>query len=80
MYAIRSYYGFYTVPLYALVQQRSAVSNRSRVIAGLNILSALFMVISAVMAIFLLGSARFSIAQLFLVTAILNVVVAVYIV
>jgi len=71
--------GFYTVPLYALVQQRSAASQRSRVIAGLNILSALFMVISAVMAIALLGSAKFSIPQLFLVTAILNAVVAVYI-
>jgi len=71
--------GFYTVPLYALVQQRSAVSQRSRVIAGLNILSALFMVISAVMAMILLGSAGFSIAQLFLATAILNAVVAVYI-
>jgi 1-acyl-sn-glycerol-3-phosphate acyltransferase len=71
--------GFYTVPLYALVQQRSAASQRSRVIAGLNILSALFMVISAIMAMVLLGSAGFSIPQLFLVTAILNAVVAVYI-
>jgi 1-acyl-sn-glycerol-3-phosphate acyltransferase len=71
--------GFYTVPLYALVQQRSAVVHRSRVIAGLNILSALFMVVSAVMAMMLLGAAGFSIAQLFLLTAILNAVVAVYI-
>jgi len=71
--------GFYTVPLYALVQQRSAAPQRSRVIAGLNILSALFMVISAVMAMILLGSVGFSIAQLFLATAILNAVVAIYI-
>ena len=71
--------GFYTVPMYALVQQRSSPLHRSRVIAGLNILSALFMVVSAVMAILLLGAAGFSIPQLFLVTAILNAVVAVYI-
>ncbi len=71
--------GFYTVPLYALVQQRSDPAQRSRVIAGNNIVNALFMVISAVMAIVLLGAAGFSIAQLFLLTAILNAVVAVYI-
>ncbi len=71
--------GFYTVPLYALVQQRSAPEYRSRVIAGLNILNALFMVISAIMAMLLLGKAGMSIPELFLITAILNAVVAVYI-
>jgi 1-acyl-sn-glycerol-3-phosphate acyltransferase len=71
--------GFYTVPLYALIQQRTAVTHRSRVIAGLNILNSLFMVIAAVMAMLLLGAARFSIPELFLMTAILNAVVAVYI-
>ncbi len=71
--------GFYTVPLYALVQQRSAEEHRSRVIAGLNILNALFMVVSAIMAMLLLGAAGFSIPELFLVTAILNAMVAIYI-
>jgi len=71
--------GFYIVPLYALVQQRSDPGHRSRVIAGNNILNALFMVVSAVFAMFLLGNAGFSIPQLFLVTAILNLVVAIYI-
>jgi 1-acyl-sn-glycerol-3-phosphate acyltransferase len=71
--------GFYIVPLYALVQHRSAPDHRSRVIAGLNILNALFMVISAVMAMLVLGPADFSIPDLFLMTAILNAVVAVYI-
>jgi len=71
--------GFYTVPLYALVQQRSAVEHRSRVIAGLNILNSLFMVVSAIMAMLLLGQAGLSIPELFLVTAILNAVVAIYI-
>ncbi len=71
--------GFYIVPLYALVQHRSSPQHRSRVIAGLNILNALFMVIAAVMAMLLLGPAGLSIPDLFLITAILNAVVAVYI-
>jgi 1-acyl-sn-glycerol-3-phosphate acyltransferase len=70
--------GFYIVPLYALVQQRSEPSHRSRVIAANNILNALFMVASAVMAILLL-KAGLSIPQLFLVIAVMNAVVALYI-
>ena len=71
--------GFYIVPLYALVQSRSAPDHRSRVIAGLNILNALFMVVAAVMAMLILGPAGLSIPELFLITALLNAVVAVYI-
>lgn len=70
--------GFFIVPLYALIQSRSEPSHRSRVIAGNNIINALFMVISAVLAIVLLG-AGMSIPQLFLVLAIMNAAVAVYI-
>ncbi len=71
--------GFYIVPLYALVQQRSEPAHRSRVIAGNNILNALFMVVAAVLAMVVLGRAGFSIPELFMLTAILNAVVAVYI-
>jgi len=71
--------GFYIVPLYALVQERASPEHRSRVIAGLNILNALFMVIAAVMAMLVLGPAGFSIPELFLMTATLNAVVAIYI-
>ncbi|EDY87540.1 phospholipid/glycerol acyltransferase:Major facilitator superfamily MFS_1 [gamma proteobacterium HTCC5015] len=70
--------GFFIVPLYALVQQRSVPSHRSRVIAGNNILNALFMVLSAVMAVVVL-KLGFSIPELFLITAALNVLVAAYI-
>jgi len=75
---IGTFGGFYVVPLYALVQQRSAPGHRSRIIAGNNILNALFMVLSAVLAIVLLGRGL-SIPQLFLLTAIFNAVVAIYI-
>ncbi len=71
--------GFYIVPLYALVQERSEPSRRSRVIAGNNILNALFMVIAALYAMVMLGQAGFSIPELFLATAILNAIVASYI-
>ncbi|MBI3041688.1 MAG: MFS transporter [Betaproteobacteria bacterium] len=70
--------GFYIVPLYALIQSRSDVRHRSRVIAGNNILNALFMVAAALLAIALFH-AGLTIPQLFLVTALLNAAVAVYI-
>jgi 1-acyl-sn-glycerol-3-phosphate acyltransferase len=70
--------GFYIVPLYALIQSRAERSHQSRIIAGNNILNALFMVGSALMAIVLL-KAGITIPQIFLVTALLNAVVAIYI-
>ena len=70
--------GFYIVPLFALVQQRSNKEHLARVIAGNNIITALAMVLSAVIAIVTLG-AGLSIAQLFLIVALLNAAVAVYI-
>lgn len=70
--------GLYIVPLMSLVQQRSDPEHLSRVIAGNNIFNSLLMVLSAVVAIVILSSG-FSIAQLFLLIAILNAVVAIYI-
>ena len=70
--------GFYIVPLYALIQMRSEASHRSRVIAGNNILNALFMVVAAGMAIGLF-KAGLSIPELLLTTALMNAAVAVFI-
>ena len=70
--------GFYTVPLYALIQSRSQPSHRSRIIAANNILNALFIVVSAAVAIGLLR-AGLSIPELFLVVGVLNAIVAAYI-
>jgi 1-acyl-sn-glycerol-3-phosphate acyltransferase len=70
--------GFFIVPLFALIQTRCDPGHISRTIAGMNILNALFMVAAAGVAIVLLGRG-FTIPQLFLVTAILNALVAVYI-
>jgi 1-acyl-sn-glycerol-3-phosphate acyltransferase len=70
--------GFFIVPLFALIQTRCDRAHISRTIAGMNIMNALFMVAAAGVAIVLLGQG-FTIPQLFLITAILNALVAVYI-
>jgi 1-acyl-sn-glycerol-3-phosphate acyltransferase len=70
--------GFYIVPLYALIQERSDPAFRSRIIAANNILNALFMVASAAIALGLL-KAGCTIPQLFLATGLMNALVALYI-
>ena len=70
--------GFYIVPLYALIQSRSERAHQSRVIAGNNIMNALFMVVGAAVSALLL-SRGLTIPQLFLVTALMNAAVAVFI-
>ena len=71
--------GFYIVPLYALIQSRTAENERARVIAANNILNALFMVVSAIVTIVLLSVAKLSIPELFLVVSLLNIAVNTYI-
>ena len=70
--------GFYIVPLYSLIQARSAPSHRSRIIAANNILNSLFLVTSALVAIALLR-AGLSIVDLFLVTGLMTAAVALFI-
>jgi 1-acyl-sn-glycerol-3-phosphate acyltransferase len=71
--------GFYIVPLYALIQSRTAEHERARVIAANNILNALFMVLSAIVSILFLSVAELSIPQLFLAISLMNVAVNSYI-
>jgi len=70
--------GFFSVPLYAFVQHRSAPEVRSRIIAANNIMNAGFMVVAAILAV-ALRRAGLTIPQLFLVTAVLNALVGLYI-
>jgi len=70
--------GLYSVPLYALIQSRSQPTHRARIIAANNILNSLFMISSAVLAL-ALSHFGFTIPELFLTTALLNVLVAAYI-
>jgi 1-acyl-sn-glycerol-3-phosphate acyltransferase len=78
LFAIALFGGFYTVPLYTLIQQRAEPSERSRVVAGNNVLNALFMVLASAMLALLLGQAL-SVPAIFLVIAGLNAAVAIYI-
>lgn len=70
--------GIYSVPMYALIQMRSQPTHRARIIAANNILNALFMIASSVLAGALL-SAGLSIPQLFGLVGLANAVVAFYI-
>ena len=70
--------GMYIVPLFALIQTRCDPKHMSRTIAGMNILNSLFMVVAALAAMLMID-AGLSIPQIFLVTACLNILVAIYI-
>ncbi len=70
--------GLYSVPMYALIQLRSQPTHRARIIAANNILNALFMIASSVIAGILLKSG-FTIPQIFLFVGLANAVVAFYI-
>ncbi len=70
--------GFYFVPLYSLIQERTKQSHISRVIAATNIINSLFMVVAGIVAMIFLGIGL-SIPQLIFVTAIMNLVIAIYI-
>jgi acyl-[acyl-carrier-protein]-phospholipid O-acyltransferase/long-chain-fatty-acid--[acyl-carrier-protein] ligase len=71
--------GIYIVPLYTLLQADADPQRRSQIIATNNIMNALFMVISSGAAVLLL-SMGLSILKFFLVLAVINGIVALYLV
>jgi 1-acyl-sn-glycerol-3-phosphate acyltransferase len=75
---LSAFAGLFSVPLYALVQSRSAPTHRARIFAASNILGALFMIASAALSVALLKGGA-SIPMIFLVVGVMNAVVAVYI-
>lgn len=68
--------GLFIVPLYAFVQQETPEDRRAKVIAALNVFNALFMVVSAIMGVVMLGVIGLSIPEFFLVLSIMNLIVA----
>ena len=70
--------GLYSVPMYALIQLRSPASHRARIIAANNILNALFMIASSIIAGAMLALGA-TVPQIFLAVGIANIVVAGYI-
>lgn len=71
--------GFFVVPLFALIQSRTPRSEISRVIAGMNIQNAGFIVLAAALGIVVQRFFGWTIPQVFLALAIANVIVAIYI-
>lgn len=71
--------GMFVVPLFALIQSRTPKDELSRVIAGMNIQNALFIVVAAVIGIVVQRFFGWTIPQVFLALAIANALVAIYI-
>ncbi|MFT7722473.1 MAG: MFS transporter [Roseateles sp.] len=72
--ALALFAGLYSVPMYALIQLRAQATHRARIIAANNILNALFMIASSVIAGALLGTGL-DIPQVFLAVGLANAVV-----
>jgi acyl-[acyl-carrier-protein]-phospholipid O-acyltransferase/long-chain-fatty-acid--[acyl-carrier-protein] ligase len=68
--------GIYVVPLYAVLQERSHVKHRSRMIAANNVINACFMTVAALSVMALLG-AGFSLTIVIVIVAALNLAVTV---
>jgi len=66
--------GIFVVPLFTLIQTRAERSHLSRIIGGMNILNALFMVVAALLAMVML-QAGLSVPEIFATTAMLNLAV-----
>nr|WP_010132681.1 MFS transporter [Microbulbifer agarilyticus] len=71
--------GFFIVPLYAMMQERSEPSIRARIISLNNIFNALFMVVAALLGIVFLNILGATIPQFFLVIALMNAAVAIFV-
>jgi 1-acyl-sn-glycerol-3-phosphate acyltransferase len=71
--------GLYIVPLYAMMQDRSPREIRAQIISVNNILNALFMVVSALLGILFLNILGATIPQFFLVIALMNAAVAIFV-
>ncbi|RNF82247.1 MFS transporter [Montanilutibacter psychrotolerans] len=71
--------GFFVVPLFALMQSRTPKQEISRVIAGMNIQNAAFIVLAAALGIIVQRFLGWNIPQVFLALAIANALVAIWI-
>ena len=75
LFMVSVFSGLYIVPVYTLLQDRTKDSERSRVIAINNILNAGFMVAASCM-LMVLYAFDFTVPEIFLITALLNLVAA----
>jgi len=78
LFLVALFGGFFSVPLYALIQALAEPSHRARIIAANNIMNALFMCVASLMAMVLLDLGL-TLPELFLVVGLMNAAVALYI-
>ncbi|HEY2629850.1 MAG TPA: MFS transporter, partial [Usitatibacter sp.] len=78
LFLVALFGGFFSVPLYALIQALAEPSHRARIIAANNIMNALFMCVASLMAMVLLDLGL-TLPELFLVVGLMNAAVACYI-
>ena len=64
--------GLFIVPLYAFIQYETPQNKRARIIAALNVINALFMVVSALAGILVLGVLDVGIPGFFLLLSLAN--------
>ncbi|HEV8077261.1 MAG TPA: MFS transporter, partial [Marinobacter sp.] len=67
--------GLFIVPLYAYIQSATKAHKRARIIAALNVINSLFMVVSALAGMLLLGIVGLSIPLFLLVLSVVNLLV-----
>lgn len=79
LFMLGTFGGFFTVPLYALIQSRVPERQRARTIAANNIVNAAFMVVAALAGILLISKLGLSVPQFLLALALANIGVAIYI-
>jgi len=78
LFLLAMFAGFYSVPLYAMMQARTEPQFRARIVAANNILNAAFMVTAAGMS-FAILRAGLTLPELFLTVAVMNAAVALFI-
>ena len=78
MFMLAACGGIFIVPLYAMLQHRADPSETARIIAGNNIVNAMFMVAAALVVVIALAF-HMTVPQIFLLTALLNLLVGIYI-
>lgn len=76
--ALSAFGGFFTVPLYTMMQQRVPKHEQSRVVGGNNIYNALFMVVAS-LSLGILFALKVKVQHIFLILAAINALVAIYI-
>jgi len=71
--------GAFALPMYTELQQASSLENRARIISINNVINAVFMVTSAILAIGILGVLQFQLSTYLVVISILNLIYALFV-